>query len=63
VGGDLCTSWHKGEHGSRKVMVTVVQPLLKPTEEDGGGVPGVRSMGEGGLGGSGASRSGGVGAR
>jgi hypothetical protein len=37
VGGDLCMSWHKGEHGSRKVMVTVVQPLLKPTEEDGGG--------------------------
>jgi hypothetical protein len=46
VGGDLCMSWHKGEHGSGKVMAVVVRPLLKPTE-DGRGLSDARSMGEG----------------
>jgi hypothetical protein len=37
AGGDLHTSWHKGEHGSRKAIAAAVRPLLKPVEEEDGG--------------------------
>jgi hypothetical protein len=52
AGGDLHTSWHKGEHGSRKAIAAAVRPLLKPVEEEdgGGGVWSGSHLSNGGVG-------------